>query len=103
MGDISDAKGIVMALVNEIGFDSVDGGPLEESWRQQRSTPAYCCDYDAEVTRKALAAAVKGDASRKRDQVPTFFARLGSHPSHDDVVNAISAQYNRVFVDRRWP
>jgi hypothetical protein len=35
----------------------VDGGPLEESWRQQPGTPVYGKDYDAENTRKALAEA----------------------------------------------
>jgi len=46
-GDDARDKQIVMGLVNEIGFDPVDGGSLQESWRQQPSTPAYCCDYGA--------------------------------------------------------
>jgi len=66
-GDDAHAKQIVMGLVNEAGFDPVDGGSLEESWRQQPSTPAYCCDYDAEKTRKGIAAAVKGRAEKIRD------------------------------------
>src|SRR5207244_11698119 len=46
-GDDARAKQIVMGPVNETGFDPVDGGSLEESWRQQPSKPAYCCAYDA--------------------------------------------------------
>ena len=61
-GDDAGAKRIAMDLVNELGFDPVDAGSLEESWRQQPLTPAYCCDYDAETTRKGLAAAVRGEA-----------------------------------------
>ncbi|WP_343203347.1 NAD(P)-binding domain-containing protein [Hoeflea sp.] len=43
-GDDVRGKRVVMDLVNETGFDPVDDGTLEESWRQQPSTPAYCCD-----------------------------------------------------------
>ncbi len=50
-------KDIVTALVDELGFDPVDAGPLEESWRQQPGTPVYGKDYDVEHTRKALAEA----------------------------------------------
>jgi hypothetical protein len=50
-------KETVFALVDELGFDPVDGGPLEESWRQQPGTPVYGKDYDAENARKALAEA----------------------------------------------
>lgn len=52
-------KDTVFALVDELGFDPVDGGPLEESWRQQPGTPVYGKDYDAERTRKALAEATR--------------------------------------------
>jgi predicted dinucleotide-binding enzyme len=50
-------KDTVMALVDELGFDPVDAGPLEESWRQQPGTPVYGKDYDVERTHKALAEA----------------------------------------------
>ena len=66
-GDGDRAKQIVMGLVNEAGFDPVDGGSLEESWRQQPSTPAYCCDYGAEKTLEGIKAAIKGKAERIRD------------------------------------
>jgi predicted dinucleotide-binding enzyme len=66
-GDDAQAKQIVMGLVNDMGFDPVDGGSLEESWRQQPSTPAYCCDYGVERTREGIRAAVKGKAETIRD------------------------------------
>jgi predicted dinucleotide-binding enzyme len=68
-GDDARAKQIVMGLVNETGFDPVDGGSLEDSWRQQPSTPAYCCDYGVEKTREGIKAAVKGKAEKLRDTV----------------------------------
>jgi predicted dinucleotide-binding enzyme len=51
------AKQAVFDLVNELGFDPVDGGSLEESWRQQPGTPVYGQDYDVEHAVKALAEA----------------------------------------------
>jgi predicted dinucleotide-binding enzyme len=50
-------KQTVFELVDQLGFDPVDGGTLEESWRQQPGTPVYGKDYDVEKTRKALAEA----------------------------------------------
>ncbi|MCM3921453.1 NAD(P)-binding domain-containing protein [Frankia sp. AiPs1] len=51
------AKELVFALVDELGFDPVDGGTLADSWRQQPGTPVYGADLDAAGTAKALAAA----------------------------------------------
>jgi 8-hydroxy-5-deazaflavin:NADPH oxidoreductase len=51
------AKQVVVDLVDQLGFDPVDAGPLEESWRQQPGTPVYGKDHDADATRKALAEA----------------------------------------------
>lgn len=50
-------KGKVMELVDELGFDPVDGGSLAKSWRQQPGTPVYAADLDADGARRALAAA----------------------------------------------
>jgi hypothetical protein len=46
-----------MKLVNDIGFDPVDAGGLDESWRQQPETPVYAADFDAAGVRRALAQA----------------------------------------------
>jgi predicted dinucleotide-binding enzyme len=56
-GDSSDAKAEVLRLVDDLGFDPVDGGVLDDSWRQQPGTPAYCRDLDAAALRLALAEA----------------------------------------------
>ncbi|AHB11104.1 Prephenate dehydrogenase (plasmid) [Zymomonas mobilis subsp. mobilis str. CP4 = NRRL B-14023] len=96
-GDDMRSKLIAMKLVNQTGFDPVDAGSLAESWRQQPCTPAYCCDYDAQTMRKALAAAVAGGAAKILNQMPQFFARLGSNPTHADIVAANRA--TNVVVD----
>jgi hypothetical protein len=56
-GDDADAKGVVMGLVDALGFDPVDGGGLDDSWRQQPGTPVYGADFDADGVRMALAEA----------------------------------------------
>jgi predicted dinucleotide-binding enzyme len=56
-GDDPAGKAIVSALVDQLGFDPVDAGPLSESWRQQPGTPVYGSDLDAEAAKRALAAA----------------------------------------------
>ncbi len=56
-GDDQRAKQIVMRLVDELGFDAVDAGGLDESWRQQPGTPVYTADFDADGVRRALAQA----------------------------------------------
>jgi len=56
-GDDAGAKKAVAALIDEIGFDVVDAGPLAEGWRFQRDTPAYIPRLDAEEMRTALAQA----------------------------------------------
>ncbi|MET7470383.1 NADPH-dependent F420 reductase [Micromonospora sp. NPDC005686] len=56
-GDDADAKRIVMGLVDELGFDPVDAGTLDESWRQQPDTPVYGTDRDADGVREGLATA----------------------------------------------
>jgi hypothetical protein len=83
-GDNTRAKQIVMGLVNETGFDPVDGGSLAESWRQQPSTPAYCCDYDAAKTREGIRAAAKGRAEKIRDNEwrEGYGALHANKPSH---------------------
>ena len=56
-GDDRRAKDVVIRLLDELGFDGVDAGSLDESWRQQPGTPVYGTDLDAAGVRKALAEA----------------------------------------------
>ena len=53
----SAAKDVAMRLVDALGFDAVDAGGLDESWRQQPGSPVYGADLDAEGVREALAEA----------------------------------------------
>ena len=59
-GDDQRAKDVIIKLLEELGFDGVDAGGLDESWRQQPGTPVYTTDLDAEGVRRALAEATPG-------------------------------------------
>jgi predicted dinucleotide-binding enzyme len=59
-GEPPGARRKVMRLVDELGFDPVDAGTLEDSWRQQPGTPCYAADFDATRLKEALAAADRG-------------------------------------------
>lgn len=58
-GDDAAAKAKVRALIDELGFDTVDAGGLDESWRQQPDTPVYGLREGVEAVTKALAEASK--------------------------------------------
>jgi predicted dinucleotide-binding enzyme len=52
-GDDDKAKQAVISLLDELGFDGVDAGSLDESWRQQPGTPVYGAEGDVdEITRR---------------------------------------------------
>ena len=56
-GDDKRAKAVVIELLDELGFDGVDAGGLDHSWKQQPGTPVYGTDFDSEGVRRGLAAA----------------------------------------------
>jgi 8-hydroxy-5-deazaflavin:NADPH oxidoreductase len=55
--DDAAAKQTVMSLIEDLGFDAVDGGGLDDSWRQEPGTAVYGTDLDKQATETALAAA----------------------------------------------
>jgi 8-hydroxy-5-deazaflavin:NADPH oxidoreductase len=65
-GDDTGAKAVVMDLVDALGFDAVDAGGLDDSWRQQPGSPVYGKDFDAAGVRKALAEAAPGRSAQWR-------------------------------------
>ncbi|MCQ9180515.1 NAD(P)-binding domain-containing protein [Streptomyces sp. IBSBF 2953] len=56
-GDDEAAKAKVRALIDELGFDTVDAGGIDDSWRQQPDTPVYGLQAGTEAVAKALAEA----------------------------------------------
>ena len=69
-GDDAAAKQAVTELLDSLGYEAVDVGPLAENWRTQRDTPVYVTPYgvygelpatpaSTQVVREALAAATR--------------------------------------------
>jgi predicted dinucleotide-binding enzyme len=78
-GDDDTAKGVVLRLIDELGFDGVDAGGLDESWRQQPGSPVYGTDLDAGGVRRALSLA-------SRERTPEWRAKAnstGTFTAHD--------------------
>ena len=78
-GDDAREKQVVLQLVDELGFDGVDDGGLDDSWRQQPGTPVYDKKLDSAALRHALAEARKERLSQWRatGNTPVSFAQRG--------------------------
>lgn len=68
-GDNPEAKKICFRLMEETGFEPVDGGSLAESWRQQPGAKSYCTELSASDLRKALETTERAGAYARRDRV----------------------------------
>jgi 8-hydroxy-5-deazaflavin:NADPH oxidoreductase len=55
--DFAEAGDFVTRLYDEFGFDTVNIGPLSESWRVERDRPAYVVRQNAEELKANLARA----------------------------------------------
>jgi predicted dinucleotide-binding enzyme len=75
-GDDLGAKQMVIALVDKMGFDAIDAGPLSESWRYQPGTPAYCSDPTTEQLPSLLGRAKRDKAPGNRDKAANIMAKL---------------------------
>lgn len=86
-GDNPEQKKTVAQLVDVTGFDTVDGGSLAESWRQQPGTPAYCTELNKEELKQALADAEKGKAPAIRDFIMDNLRSKDSWPSYEEILS----------------
>ena len=102
-GDDNKSKQIVMDLLDEIGFDAIDAGPLSESWRYQPGTPAYCPDPTIQQLPLLLARAKRDKAPANRDQAAKIMAKLppGFSPQELVRVARLSAGLD-TFKPRSW-
>lgn len=85
-GDDPRGKGVLLELVDALGFDAVDAGRLDESWRQQPGTPVYCTDLDADRVRRALQLAERAKSSERRDQSLASLSKLPPSVAPADIV-----------------
>lgn len=93
-GDDLSHKKIIMGVANDLGFDAVDSGSLDDSWRQQPGTPAYCTELTKEELTIALTRANKEKAPILRDKVMEKLYSTGGSFSIQDVVKANREIFN---------
>ncbi len=58
-GNDAEAKKITTRLVDQLGFDVVDGGSLIETWRFERFRPAYCVPLNKDKLERVLSATMR--------------------------------------------
>jgi predicted dinucleotide-binding enzyme len=80
------AETIAQDLVEDTGFIALAAGNLEESWRQQPGTPAYCTELTLPELKLALEAADKVRAPQNRDALIATFMAPGSQFTHEQIV-----------------
>lgn len=85
-GDNEEHKKIAAELVDLIGFDSVDGGSLDESWRQQPGTPSYCTELNAAELKQALLDAEREKSPDRRDLIMDKLLSYDTFPPYQEVL-----------------
>lgn len=66
-GDDKRSKDLVSNLVNDSGFDALDCGSLQDSWRQQPGSPVYCTDLTLTQLKSSIAKAKKEILPERRE------------------------------------
>ena len=82
-GDNKQSKDLVSTLIDDSGFDCLDCGTLQDSWRQQPGSPVYCTDLTAEQMPAALGKAIAERSPKRRDLAMTVIAELMGDPTSD--------------------
>ena len=95
--DDATSRAVGIALVEETGFDGFDAGGLDQSWRQQPGSPAYCTDLTSDEMPAALATADAARSPKRRDigmaAVAERFGADGTNPDEDYGVRLNRALY----------
>ncbi|WP_268893393.1 MULTISPECIES: NADPH-dependent F420 reductase [Pseudomonas fluorescens group] len=85
-GDDVRAEAIAQDLVEESGFTALAAGSLQDSWRQQPGTPAYCTELTLPELKQALEAADKARAPLNRDALMARFMAPNSEFTREQMV-----------------
>lgn len=93
----------MIALLDQMGFDAMDTGPLSESWHYQPGTPAYCPDPTIRQLPSLLQRANRDKAQANRNQAAKMMAKLpADFPPQDlERVARLSAGLD-ILQPRSW-
>jgi 8-hydroxy-5-deazaflavin:NADPH oxidoreductase len=102
-GNDLQSKRLAMALLDTIGFDALDAGPLSESWRYQPGAPAYCPDPTVQQLPMLLRRAKRDKAPAKRDLAAKVMAKLPPDFSPRELVRVARLSVGLdTFKPRSW-
>jgi predicted dinucleotide-binding enzyme len=85
-GNDASAVAVAQDLVEQTGFTAFAAGSLEDSWRQQPGTPAYCTELTLPELKPALDTADKARAAQNRDALIARFMAPGGQFTHEQIV-----------------
>ena len=85
-GDDQHAKEVLIRLIDTLGFDGIDAGSIDESWRQQPGTPVYCTDLDIAGVRRALSQANRVRSPELREAVMAKMQLMPANSPPNDTV-----------------
>ena len=92
-GDDKQSKDLVSILVDDSGFDSLDYGSLQDSWRQQPGSPVYCTDLTLTQLKKSIAKARKELLPERRELGLKFILK------HDPALWMDNVKHNRKIYE----
>jgi predicted dinucleotide-binding enzyme len=85
-GDDPHARQVAADLTDVTGFDPVDIGGLDESWRAQPGTSAYCTELPRDALQDALGRADGASAPIRRDLCMRAFWTFGEFANRTNIV-----------------
>lgn len=74
-GDSKQSKDLVATLIDNSGFDSLDCGSLQDSWRQQPGSPVYCTDLTLPQLKKSITKARRELLPERRELGLSFIMK----------------------------
>jgi predicted dinucleotide-binding enzyme len=92
-GDNKQSKDLVSVLIDDSGFDSLDHGSLQDSWRQQPGSPVYCTDLTLTQLKKSIEKASKELLSERRELGLKFILK------HDPELWMDNVNHNRKIYE----
>ncbi len=92
-GDDKQSKDLVSILVDDSGFDSLDYGSLQDSWRQQPGSPVYCTDLTLTQLKKSIKKARKELLPERRELGLKFIM------THDPDLWMDNVKHNRIIYE----
>ena len=92
-GDDKRSKDLVSVLIDDSGFDCLDCGSLQDSWRQQPGSPVYCTDLTLPQLKRSIEKAKRELLHQRRELGLKYIL------NHDREQWTDNVKYNRIIYE----